>query len=147
MVGWLHWLENRLNLVKLLPHLAPADQLDWPELSFSCQLGATSGIIITVPPTRLPVHPQQKFVSTQLWLWLIICCWGCGCCRAVTIIGTILPTRRPKKSFEGNAEYKLESTFTVGRITQKLKPAQFHWGCYWAEQWISFENTKNIYRM
>ena len=36
----------------LLPHLAPTDQLDRGELSVSCQLGATSGIII---------HPQQYF--------------------------------------------------------------------------------------
>ena len=26
---------------------------------------------------------SDNFVSTQLQLWLF-CCWGCGCCRAVT---------------------------------------------------------------
>ena len=28
--------------------------------------------------------PSDYFVSTQLQLWLF-CCWGCGCCWAVTI--------------------------------------------------------------
>ena len=36
----------------LLPHQAPTDQLDQGGLSVSCQLGATSGIII---------HPPQYF--------------------------------------------------------------------------------------
>ena len=27
--------------------------------------------------------PSDYFVSTQLQLWLF-CCWGCGCCWAVT---------------------------------------------------------------
>ena len=27
--------------------------------------------------------PSDYLVSTQLQLWLF-CCWGCGCCRAVT---------------------------------------------------------------
>ena len=30
------------------------------------------------------VVPSDYFVSTQLHLWLF-CCWGCGCCWAVTI--------------------------------------------------------------
>ena len=30
------------------------------------------------------VVPSDYFVSTQLKLWLF-CCWGCGCCWAVTI--------------------------------------------------------------
>ena len=29
--------------------------------------------------------PCDYFVSTQLQLWLF-CCWGCGCCLAVTIM-------------------------------------------------------------
>ena len=29
------------------------------------------------------VVPSDYFVSTQLQLWLF-CCWGCGCCSAVT---------------------------------------------------------------
>ena len=29
--------------------------------------------------------PSDYFVSTQLQLWLL-CCWGCGCCWAVTIV-------------------------------------------------------------
>ena len=29
--------------------------------------------------------PSDYFVSTQLQLWLF-CCWGCGCCWAVTTI-------------------------------------------------------------
>ena len=28
--------------------------------------------------------PSDYLVSTQLQLWLF-CCWGCGCCWAVTI--------------------------------------------------------------
>ena len=28
--------------------------------------------------------PSDYLVSTQLQLWLL-CCWGCGCCWAVTI--------------------------------------------------------------
>ena len=28
-------------------------------------------------------YPSDYFVSTQLQLWLF-CCWGCGCCWAVT---------------------------------------------------------------
>ena len=28
--------------------------------------------------------PSDYIVSTQLQLWLF-CCWGCGCCWAVTI--------------------------------------------------------------
>ena len=31
------------------------------------------------------VFPSDYLVSTQLQLWLI-CCWGCGCCWAVTIV-------------------------------------------------------------
>merc|ERR1712189_75966 len=30
------------------------------------------------------VVPSDYFVSTQLQLWLF-CCWGCGCCWAVTL--------------------------------------------------------------
>ena len=29
--------------------------------------------------------PSDYLVSTQLQLWLF-CCWGCGCCWAVTIV-------------------------------------------------------------
>ena len=32
--------------------------------------------------------PSDYFVSTQLQLWLF-CCWGCGCCWAVTISESI----------------------------------------------------------
>ena len=33
--------------------------------------------------------PSDYLVSTQLQLWLF-CCWGCGCCWAVTIDFLIL---------------------------------------------------------
>ena len=38
--------------------------------------------------------PSDYLVSTQLQLWLF-CCWGCGCCWAVTIIKKcyVLPSR------------------------------------------------------
>jgi len=34
--------------------------------------------------------PSDYFVSTQLRLWLF-CCWGCGCCWAVTIVPLVAP--------------------------------------------------------
>ena len=36
--------------------------------------------------------PSDYLVSTQLQLWLV-CCWGCGCCWAVTIDGWLDPLR------------------------------------------------------
>ena len=49
--------KNRLREFKeatkyntILPHLAPADQINWTQNSFSWPVGATSGIIITWPP-------------------------------------------------------------------------------------------------
>ena len=33
--------------------------------------------------------PRDYLVSTQLQLWLF-CCWGCGCCWAVTITNILI---------------------------------------------------------
>ena len=39
--------------------------------------------------------PSNYLVSTQLQLWLF-CCWGCGCCWAVTISNLIRYFRFPQ---------------------------------------------------
>ena len=45
--------------------------------------------------------PSDYLVSTQLQLWLF-CCWGCGCCWAVTI--------------------QFNAKFITGTFVQKLRP-------------------------
>ena len=39
------------------------------------------------------VVPRDYFVSSQLQLWLF-CCWGRGCCWAVTILDVLLTSKK-----------------------------------------------------
>ena len=46
-----------------------------------CGAGVGGGVGVGVGCGGIP---SDYLVSTQLHLWLF-CCWGCGCCWAVTI--------------------------------------------------------------
>ena len=59
--------------------------------------------------------PSDYLVSTQLQLWLF-CCWGCGCCCAVTIFGKkcwghnmLITGQKLSLSFWFNGLLKLET--------------------------------------
>ena len=45
--------------------------------------------------------PSDYLVSTQLQLWLF-CCWGCGCCWAVTISSVVIG---PKIHYSHGSNY------------------------------------------
>ena len=66
------------------------------------------------------VVPSDYFVSTQLQLWLF-CCWGCGCCWAVT---TEVTTKRFAFAEEGcvveNVATEEVATVTENVNTEKV---------------------------
>ena len=58
-------------------------------------------------------------VSTQLQLWLF-CCWGCGCCWAVTIVTW---PHRWKKYFTFWLRKKIDKNFLANSYALKCKNA------------------------
>ena len=59
--------------------------------------------------------PSDYLVSTQLQLWLF-CCWGCGCCWAVTI-----GLKSPLVQIMQSNEKKISENLKVHRDKYLLK--------------------------